>query len=160
MKDSLKISLLTIMTIVLMLLNGALLAFFWLGPLHLPPDDRPAGGDRAQRLVHELNLDAAQQKEYAKLRAEHQEMMMTIGKNDRRLHDALFERIETGRDSDAVSDSLIGLIAGNRKQTELATFHHLSALRKLCTPAQQKRFDEIVKDFFAARPENRPPGRP
>ena len=71
----------------------------------------------------------------------------------------LFDLVKNGQDNTATSDSLINEIAENRKQIEHATYHHLAQLRKICTPEQQKIFDNIIINLFRRGPDGPPPGR-
>jgi len=162
MNDSSKIKLLAGTTILLIILNVVIVGFMWFGP-HPPRPMRPGMGgpvpDRSEVIIHELKLDDAQRKQFEQLRDEHHHIMMAVNEKDRRTHQALFDLIKNGQDNSAVSDSLINEIAENRKQIEHATYHHLAQVRKICTPEQQKIFDDIIINLFRRGPDGPPPGR-
>lgn len=159
MNDLSKIKLLTGTTIVLIVLNIAVVSFIWFGhPPH--PGMGGPGPDRAEMIPHELKFDDTQRKQFDQLRQEHHQLMETINQRDRNTHEALFELIKGGQDNSTTADSLIAEIANNRKESEAATYHHLAKLRKICTPEQQKIFDDIILNLFKHGPQGPPPPRP
>lgn len=157
MNDSSKIKLLTATTVILIVLNTVVLSFIWLG--HPPHHGMggPGGPGRDDMILRELKFDDTQRKQFDQLREEHHHLMETINEKDRRTHEALFELIKTGQDSSPVADSLINEIGNNRKQVDAATYHHLAKLRKICTPEQQKIFDDIILNIFKHGPQGPPP---
>ena len=46
----------------------------------------------------------------------------------------------------------------NQKAIEMATFYHFEEVRSICTPDQQKMFDEVIKE--ALRMMSPPPPGP
>ena len=158
MNDSSKIKLLTGTTVLLILLNVAIVSFMWLAP-HPPRPDR-AGGP-ASIIIRELNFNDVQRQQFEKLKEEHQHIMRSTNEKERHTHDALSNLIREGQDSTAASDSLINEIIQDKKRIEIATFHHLAEVRKICRPEQQKKFDNIIINLFARRPEGppTPPGQ-
>jgi len=160
MNDSLKIKLLASTSLVLILLNLVAIGFMWLGPHHPPRPGmgRPGyGPDRNEAIIRELNLNDTQRKQFEQLKDEHHHIIEAINEKDRRTHEALFDLIKTGGENTATADSLINEMADNKKQIETATYHHLADLRKMCTPDQQKKFDDIVVNLFKQGPQGPPP---
>jgi Spy/CpxP family protein refolding chaperone len=161
MTDSSKIKLLVGTTVLLIILNVIIVGFIWFGA-HAPRplrDGRGPGPDRAELIIHELKLDETQRKQFEQLRDEHHHIIMAVNEKDRRTHQALFDLVKNGQDNTAASDSLINEIAENKKQIEQATYHHLAEVRKICTPEQQKIFDDIIINLFRRGPDGPPPGR-
>ena len=159
MNDSSKIKWLTGTTVLLILLNIVVVGYMWLGHQHRP-DRRGPGSDRAEVIICELKLDEAQRSQFEKLREEHHHTVMSVNERDHDTHKALFDLLKNGKDDKAAADSLINEIAENRKQIEHATYIHLAKLRQICTPEQQKIFDDIIFKLFSGRPEVPPPPRP
>jgi protein CpxP len=154
MNDSSKIKWLAGTTVLLIVLNVVLLGFMWFRP-HPPRPDR--GGPSAA-IIRELKFDDAQRSQFEKLRDVHHNMMVTIQEKDRHTHDALFALLKDGDDASPTADSLINEIAQNRKQIETLTYHHIADVRKLCTPDQQKKFDEIIINMMTRMNQGpRPP---
>jgi hypothetical protein len=159
MNDSSKIKLLAGTTILLIVMNIIIVGFIWFGrTAPLPGRARP-GAERSEIIIRELKLNDTQRTQFEKLRDEHRHIMMTVNEKDRHTHEALFDLIKTGQDSTAASDSLIHEIAANRMLIEHATAHHLAQVRRICTPEQQKIFDDIIITLFKRGPEGPPPGR-
>jgi hypothetical protein len=44
-------------------------------------------------------------------------------------------------------DSIISLIAAQRKKNELAQFDHFAGLRTLCDPAQKEKLNNIIDEI-------------
>jgi protein CpxP len=160
MNDSTKIKWLTGTTVLLILLNVVVVGFLWFGHHPPRPDRMGPGADRSEVIIHELKLDDTQRKQFEQLRDEHHHTMMTINDKDRHSHEALFDLIKNGKDNTVAADSLINEIAENRKQIEHATYVHLAQVRRICSPEQQKIFDDIVIKLFRRGPEGPPPPRP
>ncbi len=160
MTDSSKIKLLAGTTVLLILLNVVVIGLMWFGPHHRPGMGPGPGHDRAEVIIHELKFDDAQRRQFEQLKDQHHSIMMAIDEKDHKTHDALFELIKNGQDSTAAADSLINEIAQNKKQIELATYHHMAQVRRICTAEQQKKFDEIIINLMTHRGEGPPPGRP
>jgi Spy/CpxP family protein refolding chaperone len=146
MNDATKIKWLTGTTVLLIILNIVIVSFVWFAP-HALHRERDHGGP-AKFIIQELNFNQTQREQFEKLKDEHHNLMMMINERDRHIHDALFELVKNGHDSMAISDSLINQIAENRKQIESVTYHHLAAVRKICTAAQQKKFDTMIHDLM------------
>jgi Spy/CpxP family protein refolding chaperone len=162
MNDSSKIKLLAGTTILLIVLNIVIVVFIWFGPHPPRPTHQETGGpgpDRAEVIIHELKLDDAQRMQFEQLRDEHHHIIMNVNDKDRHTHQALFDLVKNGQDNSGTSDSLINEIAENRKQIEHATYDHLERLRKICTPEQQKIFDDIIINLFRRGPDGPPQGR-
>jgi protein CpxP len=135
---------LKIVIIVLLLINSGTLAFMWTRkppmPLHHPP------GGAYEFLTHELNLDENQRKQYAALRDEHHEAVEKLMDSGRALHDKYFELLRNPSGDSLLVQQTAETIAANQKQIELLTFYHFQKVKTLCTPEQQKRFDEVISE--------------
>lgn len=169
-----KPKILGILVIALLLLNFGTLAFMW---LHKPPPppplrememmrenmppDRKDGEGPGGFLIHELGLNESQQKDFAKLRDEHQAGMRSAHEVIKKNKDELIKLMGTG---DSVKASqLADNIAAGQKQIEMITFEHFKKVRALCDDSQKKKFDEIIveamKIMGAPMPMNEIPRR-
>lgn len=150
---------LTALIVALLLLNFGTLAFLW---THGPGQHGPERGpDVFHFIVHELMMTDAQQKQYAEMRDEHHAKIEELHRQSRDLHDKLFFLLQSPAPDSSMVDKVTDSIAANQKQEELITFHHFAQVRAMCTPEQQKKFDEIISEALRmmAPPPAPPPGR-
>ena len=149
MTEAPKIRVLTILVVLLIVLNIGSLGYIWhehyIGHDRGPRDGHGPGG----LVIKELQFDERQQAEFEKLRNEHHTAMRNIGEQDRALHDELFRSLSRSGDTSAYADSLIHRIATLRVENEQITYRHLAEVRRICTPAQQRRFDEMIAEAMA-----------
>jgi Spy/CpxP family protein refolding chaperone len=168
-----KPKILGILVIALLLLNFGTLAFMWLHKPppppprememmreNLPPDNKDGAGPGGF-LIHELGLNESQQKDFAKLRDEHQAGMKSVHETIKKNKD---EFIKLMGSSDSVKASQFAdNIAAGQKQIEMITFDHFKKVRALCDESQKKKFDEIIveamKMMGAPMPMNEIPPR-
>ncbi len=116
------------------------------------PQDHPnRPSAAAEFLMHELKFSPVQRDYYQQLIKQHRSKMQGIDAERVELRHALFAGI-------AQNDT--AALAGLRQlegETELATFQHFQAVRKLATPKQQQRFDQIIQEVMR---KMGPPRRP
>lgn len=91
-------------------------------------------------LVHELQLSDKQEEQYRQLRDDHHAAVTSIRDEMGELRDRLY----AGPPEE--SSALIDSIAGLQGEVERITYQHFQALRKICEPRQQERFDEIIAE--------------
>jgi Spy/CpxP family protein refolding chaperone len=140
MNDSSKIKLLYGIVAILIVLNISVIGFI---TTHHP--HRPGGVPHAaEAVVRELQFTPEQQKQFDILKTAHHNALEPVHEQGKRLHDAMFAQLSDGRVTGPVADSLIDAIGENVKLEEQITYRHLAQLRKVCTPEQQKKFDEIL----------------
>jgi len=95
-----------------------------------------------------LKFDDEQKAALKKLGEEHREKMKTLRDDNQKLHDELFGLLKESQPDQTKADSLISLIAENRKKMDTAMFNHLNDIKNLCkTDEQLKLFGEFVDDF-------------
>ncbi len=108
---------------------------------HKGPGDNKGPAER-------LKFDDEQKEELKKLGEEHMEKMKSIEKADHKLHDELFSLLKEDSPDKTKADSLISLIAENRKKADAEIFSHFSDIKNLCkTDEQKKLFGEFVDDI-------------
>jgi len=131
--------------ILLLIINLGTLSYLWIQK----DGHRPPPPEIGNFLMHELNFINDQEKQFIQLRDEHRNMTGELKDRSRKLHDNFFNLLsENPADSAKVNlmaDSMISI----QKQIELSTFYHFQKVRAICTPEQQKRFDNIISDAMA-----------
>ena len=151
---------LKIIIIILILLNIGTLAFLWIqkSPGMHPPHH--GGGGPFEFLSNELNLSEQQREQYKQLRDEHHSEVEGLQEAGREMRHQFFDQLH-GASSDSLQvEKLATDIASNQRQIELITFHHFQKVRAICSPEQQKKFDDVIDEalrMMAPRPG--PPGR-
>ena len=143
--------------IILLLINIGTLAFMWMQyPRHgMPPPHPPEIG---KYLMHELQFTEVQKNQYEELRDEHRHMMDGLREKSKDFHDVFFELLGNNPiDSNKVTQ-LADSITAIQKEIEISTFYHFQKVRMICSPAQQNKFDDVIKDALRMMAP-RPPGR-
>ncbi|MEO8148007.1 MAG: periplasmic heavy metal sensor [Bacteroidia bacterium] len=143
--------------IILLLINIGTLAFMWFDKPHHGPPPPHEGGDAMEFLSRELKFSDAQQKQFEELREQHHDAVEPLQKASRKLHDQYFNMLaDANTDSLTivqVADSMIAV----QKQIELKTYYHFKSVRAICTPEQQKKFDDVIADALHQM-ARKPPG--
>jgi hypothetical protein len=143
MKDSSKIKMLYGLVAILVIINAGVIGFIF---THRPPRGFPA-----ERVIHELQFSKEQTKEFEKLKGEHHDALAKVHEQSRALHDLLFAQLSTGATDHSIADSAINAIGENTKIDESITYNHLAQLRKICSPEQQKKFDEMNRACYETK---------
>jgi len=120
----------------------------------------PQGGSQAAEfLMHELKFDATQRKAYWELIHQHRDQMRKLEFERIQSRNQLYDNLGKG------DTTQFGVLRQIQGKTELITFRHFQAVRKLGTPQQQQRFDHIIKEVLRKmetshqspqRPRNKP----
>lgn len=106
---------------------------------------RKSGPREVSRWITEqLQFNETQQQQYEQLQDEHRRNMRAIHEQDRNLHDRYFQLLQGPVADSLLVSQLADSIALNRRQTELTTFYDFQKIRTLCTPEQQRKFDQII----------------
>jgi Spy/CpxP family protein refolding chaperone len=143
--------------VVLLLVNVATLSFMWMNqPTNR--EDHPRRGEGrgpGEFLIHELQLNDEQQEQYEVMRSHHHETVMEIrrkaGGYRRRINDQLKVAVADSLLIRQLSDS----IGYCQRDAELITFYHFQDLRRICTPKQQQKFDQVIQEAIQMLAENR-----
>ncbi len=154
------VKILIAIVIILVLVNCGMLALFWLRNADV--DAVKAGPPRRAHefLTRELSLTKAQSEAYKTMRESHFATTRKLNEANRELHDSLFANIKANTLDSVKVNALEQKIANNQIQLENTTLLHFRELREILTPAQQKKFDNVIQD--ALRMMGGPPrgGRP
>ncbi|MBP6732541.1 MAG: periplasmic heavy metal sensor [Chitinophagales bacterium] len=147
-----KVKLLYVVIVTLLLINTGTLAFIF---IYGAPARQSGPREVSRWITEQLQLNEEQQEQYGQLQDEHRKNMDAIHEQDRNLHDRYFKLLQDPAADSALVSQLADSIALNRKQTELTTFYDFQKIRGICSPEQQKKFDQIIGEalrMMAPRP--------
>jgi periplasmic protein CpxP/Spy len=133
-------------SIILIVMNIALIVFLLLKPFGRPPhpDDKGGPGDF---LTEKLNFTETQKTEFTKLRVAHHDSILTLEEEGRKLRKDFYDGLKSDS-ANTANDSILFKITENQKQIELVTYSHFEDVRKLCTPEQKTTFNDIIQDVI------------
>lgn len=140
-----RIKLLTIAVIVLLILNLGIVSFLFLsgppGPMGPPPPEPKS------IIIHQLHLDAAQQKAYEQLIVKHRGTIDSLDKHIRATKQQLYAQLLSPQVNQSKKDSLIAILAHDQQQIEERHFSHFQEIRKLCKPEQMEDFNQLTQEL-------------
>lgn len=146
----------------LLLVNGVTIALFWLGREkreQLPPPPPEQGGP-ANYLIRELELDSQQQQQYMQLVKEHRQASAQLRRQISEEKDRFFGLLRQSQVPDSVKKAAAAAVSRQTEALDLLTFDHFRKVRTLCTPAQQEKFDRIIRQVTAMMAGPKPGGPP
>ena len=152
-------NLLTWLVLILIVANVAVLTIFWMG--HKRNEDRPHGTP-AEFLTKQLGLNGKQQAQLTELGHAHHQASEKIRGRIKDARDQFFGLLKTPNVNDSAKHRAASAVSDNLKELELLTFDHFQQVRSICTPEQQKKFDEIINEVMqmvGGPPPGPPPGR-
>ena len=129
--------------LLLLLLNVSVLGFVWFGFAGHPRNNT------ARFLERELQLTPAQKDSYTQMHRAHHEATMQGREVDKATLHELYTLLAAAPADTAANrriDACLDSLAAHRRRVERITFEHFREVRGLCTPAQQKRFDEVIEE--------------
>jgi len=153
-----KKNLLILTVIVLILANVTMLVIFFMTRIQKSP--HPEAAAPAAFIEKQLGFDDQQQKKFDELRKEHHQGAQEIRRRINEEEDSLFSMLPNMTGSDSSREQLIKQIAFNKAEIDRMTFDHFRKVRKMCSPTQQKKFDEIIHDVIKMIAPPPPPGPP
>ena len=124
-----------IVSIVLILINLGVVAFFWFSR----PPGPPKAGDLAKRLEITTNID-----ELTALEADHHKRKRKLMDKDRTLHESLFSKIGSGEDVTHIQSA----ITDNYIEISTMTYNFFDSVAVYCTPEQLKELQSTVDRAF------------
>ena len=145
-----------LVVIILLLTNVAMLVFFL---NRTGPDKKgPHGGREAmvtEFLQKEVGFDQQQMQQYDTLNKQHKEQMKAAFDSMRKNKEVLYKQLGNA----AFNDSAINTTAAGsveiQKGMEMKMLLHFREIRKLCTPAQQPKFDSLFYKVWEKKGDNR-----
>ncbi len=151
MKDINKYKILWAAIVVLLFLNIGLLvwiSFFSNGNLAQP---------KRLFLETELKFDEKQTEVYRKLRQEHAQQMRIMRDEVKALKEAYYKDLSVTNISEDSLRARANRIETKMAETDVMTFRHFQQVRQMCTPTQQKHFDEVILDLIRSIERTGPP---
>ncbi len=136
---------LKIVIIILLFINISTLAFIW---MHKPPHAMPPPPSQeiGDFLMHELNFTEAQRTQFVYMRDEHRSSVRDLRDESQYLRDKFFDLLDAIPPDTIKIYQLADSLTSVQKQIELSTFYHFQKVRTICSPRQQKKFDEVIKE--------------
>ncbi len=135
--------------LLLLVLNSTLLVLILMKhpphPQNPPPPSMGQGGPK-DFLIHELNLNDQQQKSYGLLIDKHKASMGIIQSDIRTQRDSLVSLLGSSNMDSLTMNSLTSRIGDDQALIEKVNFQHFKALRNICNPDQQPKFDSVIRD--------------
>ncbi len=151
MKENNKYKILWAAIGVLLLLNIGLLvwiAFFSNGNLAQP---------KRLFLETELKFDEKQTEVYRKLRHEHAQQMRNMRDEVKAMKEAYYKDLAQTNVSEDTLRVRAERMESKMAEADVITFRHFQQVRQMCTPAQQKHFDEVILDLIRSIDRPGPP---
>jgi Spy/CpxP family protein refolding chaperone len=155
MNPASKNKLLTWLVVLLLIANAATIATFWFSKTKHPP---PPKGSPADYLIKELNFDAKQQEQFMLLVNEHRKAADEFRGKIKTAKDSFFDLLKQSNVTDSSKRSAAAAVSSNTEQLDLLTLEHFQKVRALCTPEQQKKFDNIIHQVTSMMAAPRPMG--
>lgn len=152
---------LTVAFVTLIVLNITTLAVFWWSKKAPREEGGQPQGGAMTFLVKELNLDSAQQQQLIVFRDEHRSGTREIREKNREAKETFFNLLAKEGITAAEIDQAATVSARYDAELSKITFDHFKKIRSICTPEQQKKFDEIIHEVLRmlTGPQGPPPPR-
>lgn len=131
---------------VLVILNLATVSFILFGPR--PPGPPPGGQPPESFIGHQLGLSLEQTNRYAELREEFFRRGRGEAEAQADAREALFALLRNQDVSDDEVRQRASAIGNIETERSIELYKHFRALRALCTPEQQHKFDTIISDIL------------
>lgn len=142
----------------LLLLNIALLAFFFLAP---PPHMNRGNGPSKGIGKNMLNLDDEQKDLFQASANKHQRLMESLSKDQADLLNAYFDNLITFTDQ-SQKDSLLSNFTNVEAQKLELTYEHFEEVKEILTDDQLENFEKFISELLnrTVLKRNRRPKKP
>jgi Spy/CpxP family protein refolding chaperone len=151
------------LVILLMIANIITIGLFWWNNYNHQPPHR-IGMERnigpADFIPSELKMTEMQTQQWTHLKEEHRASVPLLRKNIEQAKDAFFKLVKTETPADSAINSAWEIVNIAEKAIHINTLQHFNAIRKICTPEQKKRFDEIIEQAIKNMGREGRPGDP
>ena len=149
---------LTWLVILLLIANATSIAMFWLGNKKQQPTVQN-DGTPATFLINALTLNTQQQQQLEVFRQEHKDAVEPLREQLKVAKKKLFNLLKQTIVTDSAKQIATKNISAITQQIDVVTFDHFKKARAICTPEQQKKFDEIIEEVTNIITNPRPPRR-
>ncbi|MFY7910173.1 MAG: Spy/CpxP family protein refolding chaperone [Emticicia sp.] len=153
MKENSKYKILWVAVGVLLLLNVGLLVWISFFSNSLPAQPKRLF------LETELKFDEKQTETYRTLRHEHAQQMRSLRERVKEMKEAYYADLDKSISDDSLR-TRANQIESKMAEADVITFKHFQQVRQMCTPAQQRHFDEVILDLIRSIERPGPPGGP
>jgi len=133
-------------SIILIILNVALIAFLIITPMVSPPHRGPRENP-GRFIIKKLEFSSQQEAEFNKLREAHHDSVEGLQFKLRKLKKSFFDGLKSESEFKN-KDSILNKIAENQRQIDLVTFDHFEKVRKICNPKQKIIFNDIIQEVL------------
>ena len=157
MNAGMKNKVLVTLVILLLLANAATIAFFWWNRAAKPPG--PKGSPR-DFLVTRLKMNTQQTAQFDVLVKEHREAAEKLREQTREAKEQFFQLLRDPLVTDSTRRAAAHRVSETTEALDLLTLAHFQKVRALCTPEQQKEFDEVIEEVVKMMGQPRPPMGP
>jgi len=161
----------------LVLLNMLTLGTLWFQQFRRPPNKPLPQDNRSETILwflqRELDLTEQQAQQFQTLRQQYLLTSRTIMSEIHQLREELTDELFAASPDAQKADKLAEEIGAKHAALELLLFRHFLELKAVCQPAQQTKFQSLIRDLLemmkppdqprspgAARPGEPPPGGP
>lgn len=134
--------------LIVMLLANVVLIFFIVQKPGKPPYPQERG-DVRKKISHELKLNAEQEAAYFELAHEHRLRVKEVESKQRLLVKTYFELLKDSNPNPEEVTSSLQALQFMEAEKLATTYEHFEALKSLCNPAQQARFDLIIDEIIS-----------
>ncbi|MGL6268878.1 MAG: Spy/CpxP family protein refolding chaperone [Chitinophagaceae bacterium] len=125
-----------------------LLSFFVFGEKGSSYKDSHSGQQGSGSLSKELLLSKEQENTFSKIKEDHFKVMKPLWAEIRKTKDSLYRQLNNPAMEDSSISAFTERIAAKNKIADELMFRHFQELRKVCTPAQQQKFDTLIPQMF------------
>ena len=100
-----------------------------------------------RHIIEQLQLDAAQQQQFERLKSAHHEQIMADNRAYRETLDSYLDLLKNEGVVPAQKDSIEAVLTRIQNHKASVTFQHFAELKALCTLAQKQRFDALLPEL-------------
>jgi periplasmic protein CpxP/Spy len=120
-------------------------------PPGMHPEDRPR-----HLIIQKLSLDKEQVAKYDELIANHRNTVRSLEKQMMDTKNKLYSTLVS---PPGEKDSLVKQLGSLQEQIETVHYNHFLDIKKLCSPEQQQKFNELTTEIAEYFRPPHPPGR-
>ena len=137
-----------ILIIGILLVTNIAVLFFFLNGKHDPPKGGRGGGDKGSAMMkdflkNDVGFNDQQIQQYDTLSKQHRDKSKADFDSLKVSKEEQFKELGAKGFSDSVIAEMVNRSAENQKMMEEKMLNHFAAIRKICTAAQQPKFDSL-----------------